>query len=226
MKNIGNVLWGIVLVLVGLIIGCNALGLTNINIFFDGWWTLFIVIPCFIGLIKDNEKIGSLIGILIGVLLLLACQDVINFDILWKLALPMVLVIIGLTFIFRSLSFGKTSKEINKLNKSKEGISEYCATFSSAKPNFKNEKFNGADLTAVFGGVDCNLDEAIIDGDVVINVTSIFGGVKLYVPSNFEVKIKSTSIFGGVDDKRKNVEKSKYTIYINAVCVFGGVDIV
>ena len=95
MKNIGNVLWGIVLVLVGLIIGCNALGLTNINIFFDGWWTLFIIIPCFIGLIKDNEKTGSLIGILIGVLLLLACQDIINFDILWKLALPMILVIIG-----------------------------------------------------------------------------------------------------------------------------------
>ena len=225
MKNIGSILWGIVLVLVGLVIGCNALELTDINLFFDGWWTLFIIIPCFIGLISDNEKTGSLVGILIGILLFLACQNIIDFDILWKLALPFVLIIVGLTFIFKNVSFGKTSKEISKLNKAKKGTSEYCATFSSVKPNFKKEKFDGTELTAVFGGIDCNLEEAIIDGDVVINSTSIFGGIKLHIPSNFEVKIKSTSIFGGVDDKRKNVESSKYTIYINAVCIFGGVEI-
>ena len=61
MKKFGNVLWGIVLIIIGLIIGGNALGIVNINIFFDGWWTLFIIIPCFIGLFKDDEKTGNLI---------------------------------------------------------------------------------------------------------------------------------------------------------------------
>ena len=54
MKKVGNILWGIVLIIIGLIIGGNALGIVNINIFFDGWWTLFIIIPCFIGLFKDD----------------------------------------------------------------------------------------------------------------------------------------------------------------------------
>ena len=71
MKKFGNILWGIVLIIIGLIIGGNALGIVNINIFFDGWWTLFIIIPCFIGLFKDDENTGSLIGILVGVALLL-----------------------------------------------------------------------------------------------------------------------------------------------------------
>lgn len=66
MKNFGNVLWGIVLIVIGLILGGNALGITNINIFFEGWWTLFIIIPCFIGLFKDNEKTASLIGLAIS----------------------------------------------------------------------------------------------------------------------------------------------------------------
>ena len=35
MKNFGNILWGIVLIAIGLIIGGNALGITNINIFFE-----------------------------------------------------------------------------------------------------------------------------------------------------------------------------------------------
>ena len=33
MKSFGNVLWGIVFIVVGLIIGGNALGIININIF-------------------------------------------------------------------------------------------------------------------------------------------------------------------------------------------------
>ena len=33
MKNFGNVLWGIVLIIMGIIVGGNALGITNINIF-------------------------------------------------------------------------------------------------------------------------------------------------------------------------------------------------
>ena len=59
MKKFGNVLWGIVLIIIGLIIGGNALGITDINIFFDGWWTMFIIIPCFIGLFKEEDKIGK-----------------------------------------------------------------------------------------------------------------------------------------------------------------------
>ena len=111
MKNFGNVLWGIVLIGIGLIIGGNALGITNINIFFDGWWTLFIIIPCFIGLFKEREKTGNIIGLLIGIALLLGCQDILNFDTIWKLVVPVILVVIGLSLIFKDTF---NSKEFRK----------------------------------------------------------------------------------------------------------------
>lgn len=72
MKNLGNVIWGILFIIIGLIVGLNAFGITKIDIFFDGWWTLFIIIPSFIGLIKDKEKTGSIILLLIGIVLLLS----------------------------------------------------------------------------------------------------------------------------------------------------------
>ena len=50
MKEMKNVLWGMVLIILGLILGGNALGIFDINLFFDGWWTLFIIVPCFINL--------------------------------------------------------------------------------------------------------------------------------------------------------------------------------
>ena len=201
MKKFGNVLWGIVLIVIGLIVGGNALGITNINIFFDGWWTLFIIIPCFIGLFKENEKTGNLIGLLIGVALLLACQDILDFGLIWKLAFPAILVAIGLSIIFKDALGGKVSSEIKKLNEKRNGENSYCATFAGQNVNFDGEKFTGADLTAVFGGVKCDLRKAIIDSDVVINASSTFGGIEIYVPSNVKVKIKSNSIFGGVSNK-------------------------
>ena len=201
-------------------------GITNINIFFDGWWTLIIIIPCFIGLFKENEKTGNVIGLLIGLALLLACQNIINFDLIYKLAFPTILVIIGLSIIFKDTVGGKINKEIKKLNESKAKENEYCATFSGQDIKFDGEQFTGADITAVFGGVECDLRKAIIETDTVINTSSIFGGIDIYVPENVKVKVKSSSIFGGVSNNKKHIQNEEaYTIYINATCLFGGVEI-
>ena len=225
MKKFENILWGIAFIVVGLILAGNAIGITNIDIFFDGWWTLFIIVPCFIGLFNDNDKTGNVIGLVIGGALLLACQGLLNFDMVLKLVVPVALVIIGVSIIFKDSIHGKINSEISKINKSQKDIPSYCATFSEQNAKFENEEFRGADLTAVFGGVKCDLRQAIINSDTVIKAESIFGGVEIYVPSNVKVKIKSTPIFGGVTDKSVHNQESEHTIYINSTCIFGGVDI-
>ena len=226
MKKFGNILWGLVFIVIGVIIALNALGYTNIDIFFDGWWTLFIIVPCFIGIFKETEKMGSIIGVLIGVVLLLCCQNVLDFDMVWKLLLPAVLIIIGLSFIFRDTINSKVNQEIKRLNQTKSGDNSYCATFAGQDVRFDNEEFKGADLTAVFGGVKCDLRKAIINEDQVINANSTFGGIEIYVPTNVNIKIKSTPIFGGVSDKSAHLNNPEnHTIYINAVSIFGGVEI-
>lgn len=226
MKKVESILWGIVFIALGLIIAGNVLGITNINIFFNGWWTLFIIIPCFIALFKDNRRTGNIIGIIIGIALLLACQGILRFDLVWKLLLPAILIIIGISFIFKDTIGGKISKDIKELNKNRRDTNEYCATFSEQNVKFDDETFNGADLTAVFGGVKCDLRKAIIEEDQVINATSIFGGIDIFVPEDVKVKIKSTPIFGGVSDKANHSkEEQAHIIYINATCIFGGVEI-
>ena len=80
--KISNLLWGLFLIALGTIFGLNALEITNIDIFFDGWWTLFIIVPCFIDLFNDNDKTGDIIGLIVGVSLLLACQDYIDFSLI------------------------------------------------------------------------------------------------------------------------------------------------
>ena len=221
--KISNLLWGIVFVIVGVILGLNALEITNINLFFSGWWTLFIIVPCFIDLFKDEDKSGDIIGVIIGFCLLLACNNFISFELIFKLAVPVGLVVIGLSFIFRDTINNKIKKEIKKLDKNKGD--EYCATFGSQNVSFSGENFNGCNLTAVFGSVECDLRDAIIKGDTVINVSAIFGGVDIYVPDDVKIKVASTPIFGCVSNEKKNNNDKGNTIYISAVCLFGGVDI-
>lgn len=224
MNKISNLLWGLVFIIVGIIFGLNALELTDINIFFDGWWTLFIIVPCFINLFKNEDITSNFIGLVIGICLLFGCQDIIEFDLIRKLIVPFILVMIGTSFIFRDIFNKKVKENIKKLN-DKEN-KEYYACFSGQKLDFNKESFTGCSLNAVFGGVECDLRNAIIKEDVVINASSIFGGITIYAPEDVNIKISSTSIFGGVTDKRKNkTQNEKYTIYINATAMFGGVEV-
>lgn len=224
MNKVSNYLWGLVLILIGIIWGLNALELTNIDIFFDGWWTLFIIVPCFIGLFSDKDKNSNLIGLVIGICLLLGCQDIISFNLIWKLMVPVVLVMIGLSFIFKDAFNNKIKKEIKKLNKN--GDKEYSATFGEQNVEFSNEKFDGCSLNSIFGSIKVDLRDAIIDEDTVIDASAIFGGITIYAPNNINIKISSTSIFGSVSDERKKKTKdANNTIYINSTIMFGGIEI-
>ena len=224
MKRLSSVLWGIVLVGAGAVFALNALNITDIDVFFDGWWTLFIMVPCAVGLFTEREKTGNLIGLLIGVFLLLCCQDILDFSTLWKLLVPAVIVVIGLKMVFSGL-FG------NRANEIMAGLKETgaeprvgCATFSGCNLNYDGEIFEGAELTATFGGVKCDLRNAIIEKDCAIQVSAIFGGVDILVPDGINVKVSSNCIFGGISNKTA-VHKDAPTIYISGTCMFGGVDI-
>ena len=101
MKKNNNLILGLILIVLGIIFGLKTLGICDINVFFKGWWTLFIIVPCFIGLIKDNDKTASIIGLVFGIMLLLDVRSVIDTDLFWKLFLPLVLIIVGLSVIFK-----------------------------------------------------------------------------------------------------------------------------
>ena len=112
MKKIENTVIGFILIIIGVIIGLNAFHITNIDLFFDGWWTLFIIVPCFFGLFKDQDKTGNIIGLIVGIYLLLYCQGLINFQFAWKLVVPVIFVLRGLKMIFKD-TFNKKKPHQN-----------------------------------------------------------------------------------------------------------------
>ena len=225
MKDYTKYIIGFLLIFIGLILGLNAFGITNINLFFSGWWTLCIISRSWGGVINDKEKTSSLIFLIIGVWLFLAERDLIEYELLIKLLLPVILISIGLLLVFKDV-LSINGKEIKKINANNKESNNYIAVFGSQDLKFEDEKVENLDLKSLFGGIKLDLRDAKIETDIVINTLSVFGGIDIYVPDDVKVKVSSTPFLGGVEVIRgKQSSKKEITIYLNSVCIFGGVDV-
>ena len=180
--------------------------------------------PCTIGLITDRDKTGSIIGICVGVILLLWRQDVIDTAMIWKLLVPAIVIIIGIRILITSI-FSKKFADIPIAAANVKNGSG-TAIFSGSDLNYSGKVFGGTTLTAVFGGAKCDLRGAVIENDCRIDTTAIFGGIDILVPDNINVVLNTAAFMGGAEDKtaRRQIAGAK-TLYINAVCVFGGIDV-
>lgn len=221
-SRFASVLWGIVFITVGVFYAGDSFNLWEFRLFFDGWWTLFIIIPCLISIVENGLGTGNVVGLTVGVLFLLSSQGIVNSRIVGKLIFPVILILIGVKIIFRD-NFSKNVKK--NININRQERLEYTSIFSGQKEIYPNQRFGGASILAIFGGIELDLRNAVINEDIVINSTSICGGVDILVPSNVNVKISSIPIFGGAANKaRPCISVNAPTIYINATCILGGLD--
>lgn len=223
MKKYKNIVYGIMLILLGIIIALISLDIIHTNLFFKGWWTLVIIIPSIIGLLFDDDKLGNIISLIIGILLLLGVRNIIDYKILLKLFVPILLVTVGLSLILKNILESKKTLQIKELNKVKDNTKDIFATLSNENKKIIGE-FKGISIDAVFSNVELDLREAEIKKDQVINVSTIFSGVTILTNNNIKVIVKSDSLFGGVSNHIEDKDEAK-TIYINASCLFGGVEI-
>ena len=221
MKNTKSLCWGIILLVIGMLLALSTLNIIDFDLFFKGWWTFLIIIPATIGFIVDDDKLSHAIFLVIGILLFLETRDLIDFTLIWNLIVPIIIILIGLALIFRNIFVKDENKHVFKKN---DGST--LAVFSGQELSYDNKEFEGTDLVAVFGGIDLDLRKAKLKKDVSINGVAVFGGIDIMVPEDVNVEVKSFSAFGGVENKKKKNEKdSKTTIYINATCIFGGIEI-
>lgn len=225
MQKLTKVLVGLFIAGLGVIYALNALDIADINIFFEGWWTLFIIIPCTVSLFTSNEKIGSILGIIVGVALLLSARGIIEFKMLVKLIVPTLIIVLGLRIAFDDF-LNKGNKEISsKIKENEKSLRKFSAILTSNTVDLSGQSFDGAILSAVLGSLDLNLNNAAISGDTVIRASCWFGSIDINVPEGVNVRMSSNSIFGDAENKKRNEYPGAPTVYVKCVCVFGGIDL-
>lgn len=237
----GHVWTGLFLLLIGSIALVRSFGVPIPDWLFS-WQMLLIAIGLFIGFRKGFTEGGWFIPVLIGGAFLV--NEYFLDGELHRHIWPLVLVIIGIFFIFRSfqrpwhkrqwdekknagMERETITLESDESYSSEDFVNTTCI-FGGTKKVVLSKNFKGGDLVNVFGGAEIDLTQADINDKAVIEVTAIFGGATLIVPSNWEVKSTVITIFGGINDKRKIAALTEQTgkkLILKGTVIFGGVEI-
>ncbi|MFC0517518.1 LiaF domain-containing protein [Mucilaginibacter angelicae] len=100
--------------------------------------------------------------------------------------------------------------------------------FGGVNKTILSKQFRGGDIVNIFGGAELDFTQADINGRIIIDITQIFGGTKIIVPSNWQVVSDLAAVFASVDDKRIRSTASvgsEKVLVLKGVSIFAGVDI-
>ncbi|MCK5823709.1 MAG: hypothetical protein KAG95_06875, partial [Bacteroidales bacterium] len=109
---------------------------------------------------------------------------------------PVLLIVIGLSFILRRK--GNSSGNIFNSTKSSVDDIDDISIFGGGEKYISSQNFTGGRITAIFGGSTFILKDAkLAEGVNKIDVLTMFGGSKIIVPDDWNIKVEVVSIFGG-----------------------------
>ena len=233
-SGIGGMVVGGLIVLIGLMILLDNMGIVRIH---DVWryWPVLLIVVGVAKVVESRAPAGYIWGgviTLAGALLLLDNLDILVFD--FNLIWPLLLIAFGLSMLLRSIERKKyLASATSGTGAAPVDESSSCnafAVFGGSKRRINTPDFRGGDAVAVFGGVEFDLRGANMTVDqAVIDVNVVCGGLEVRVPENWTIINRAMTIFGGVEDKTMQSKAEPNTksphLLITGSVVFGGISL-
>jgi predicted membrane protein len=220
--------FGIVVLLAGLVLLLGNLGMIPEpynGVFMR--WPMILVAIAFINFI-NREWLSGFILFAIGTFFLM--HDLVPgftyYDI-WKFW-PVFLILIGFAII--KGKHPKRGPHPISYHSNSEDVIEEVVIFGGNMSRVQSQNFKGGEITSIFGGSEVHFTDAVLSPEgAVLEMTAIFGGVKLIVPRDWHIKIEVSSILGGFNDKRvpagDRADLSR-TLTIKGTTIFGGGELI
>jgi predicted membrane protein len=179
-----------------------------------------------IGLLKvwqsreGTSAFGGFIFALAGTWLLLEQTAVVRIS-FWELW-PTLLVFAGAYLVWQGIA-GPHRRERGADGNAT--VSAIAVLGGVARGN-NSRTFRGGDLTAVMGGCELDLRQASIDGEAVIDVFAMWGGIEIRVPEDWTVVSRVVPVMAGFDDKTRPPQGATlHRLVIRGFIVMAGVEV-
>lgn len=194
-------------------------------------WPMLLLSIGLINLADKDSRFTGLVLTLIGGFFLAARLINTPYDfigIYW----PVLVIGVGILIFFSALGkrvFGGRLHHHHVTNVTNSGDLDEVNIFGGSKKKIGNKNFTGGKIVNIFGGTELDLTQAdMADGNCVLDVACIFGGVTVIVPPEWSVQVSVVSILGGFGDKRTVIQSRQdpnKLIIIKGVAIFGGGEI-
>lgn len=216
-----QLLLGLLIIAVGSLATLDNLGLVDARPYLRYWPVALIVV----GVLKvwqsrgGGGALGGVLFVVAGAWLLLETFRIVSINIfsLW----PLLLVLLGASLVWRGLRGGRDHAATDG-----HSTVSALAVLGGVHRGNNSRTFRGGDLTAIMGGCEIDLRQAAIDGEAVIEVFALWGGIEIKVPEDWTIGSRVVPILGGFEDKtRPQRGAATHRLLIRGFAIMGGIEI-
>jgi predicted membrane protein len=218
-----SLFFGVIVVCIGAIFLLDNLHLVEADRILP-WWPALLIGLGFAKLLDPSlsgTRVGAIIWILVGSLLLASNLDLIPWSIgdLW----PVLLILFGAWIAMRGFGLGRPRGD----QPEPQAVMNDFAMMAGLTRKNSSKEFQGGEATAIMGGAEIDLSEAeLAGGEAVLDLFAMWGGIDIIVPGDWMVENRVTPLLGGVEDSRKTVGKDPAKrLVLRGFAVMGGIEI-
>ena len=220
MRMSGRTLFGLILILLGVLFFLDQTDLADFGDIISQWWPLILIgIGLAQALQTPRNLLAATIFVTLGVLFLLSNLWDLSF---WSVVWPLAIIGAGVWLLVK--------RDRTAPSASSEAETIYLtATFAGLETASTSRSFRGGSLNATFGGLELDLHQAILAPEgATLSATALFGGIDIRVPRSWRVIVEGNPIFGGIENSATldtDTPESAPSLTIKASVLFGGLEI-
>jgi predicted membrane protein len=236
----GRIVVGIILTLLGIVLVGDRLRYWVFGDIVSTYWPMILIVLGLAMLLSRSGVLGPLILIAIGVVFQVDRLGRLPED--WgRFVVPIGVLLIGLWLLIGAIGRGSRPKGTKVVEGSKgdefsvgsdrherfeEDTLHRFTLFGGLHTAVMSDRFRGGSATALFGGTVVDLRGAKLVPDAKIDLVAMFGGVDLIVPTDWQIDLRGTPLFGGVENKVPPREGATGPrLIVTATAIFGGVTV-
>jgi predicted membrane protein len=233
---------GILVIAIGLLFLLDNLDIIDTHRALSFWPLAFIVA----GAVKmsdtgsHNGRAVGLALIVVGALLTLQRLGWLYFN--WHTMWPVAMIALGGLVLFRALTgrrgpgaapgdkddplapagpFDPFAKD----QPDSADVVDVTAILGGLERRVVTQSFRGGEVNAILGGCTLDMRGSSIEGEAVLNVYALFGGIEIKCPPDWTVVMHGTPILGGFSEKTATAPDTGKRLIIKGYAIMGGVDV-
>jgi hypothetical protein len=220
-----QVILGVLVIGMGVLFLLDSLAIWDFHRAIQFWPMAFILVGVF-KLLDTRSPNGYLLGgalILAGVLMTLGRLGYVYIS--WRALWPLLLIALGGSVLYKAMTgrrlIGTSLKDVGAA----DDVVDVTAILGGFERRITTPDFRGGEVTALMGGCSLDMRGSSIQGEAVLNVFVVWGGITIKCPPDWTVVLHGTPIMGGFEEKTAQPPDNSKRLIVRGYAIMGGVGI-
>jgi predicted membrane protein len=234
--GVGQVLIGLAVIALGCLFLLENFGILDFDYTLQ-FWPVLLMLAGALKLAQSGDRGGKAIGgllIAFGAALILKSTGLLIIS--WRTLGPLVLIALGLLVIFKANHGRNPARLFDKFGQLDKAGSEgrpldddsiisATAILGGMERRINTSDFRGGEVTAIMGGCQLDLRHASMQGEAVLNVFAMCGGIEIKVPEDWTVSLQGIPLLGGFSGKTVPASDASKRLIVRGCAIMGGVEV-